>query len=111
MGYSKDEMTAHGWRATASTLLNECGKWNEDAIERSLAHTDRTSSAGHTIAGAIGRSGWICTNGGVTISIGSAMVAKSFLSIRRQSLRMGKWSVLPRDEDVPELRILGARRS
>ena len=41
MGFSKDEMTAHGWRATASTLLNECGKWNEDAIERSLAHADR----------------------------------------------------------------------
>lgn len=43
MGYSKEEMTAHGWRATASTLLNQCGKWNEDAIERSLAHTDRNA--------------------------------------------------------------------
>ena len=41
MGYSKEEMTAHGWRSTASTLLNESGKWNADAIERSLAHTDR----------------------------------------------------------------------
>ena len=46
MGYSKDEMTAHGWRATASTLLNESGKWNEDAIERSLAHTDRNQIRG-----------------------------------------------------------------
>ncbi|WP_340588536.1 tyrosine-type recombinase/integrase [Erythrobacter alti] len=46
MGYTKDEMTAHGWRATASTLLNESGKWNEDAIERSLAHTDRNQIRG-----------------------------------------------------------------
>lgn len=46
MGYSKDEMTAHGWRSTASTLLNECGRWNEDAIERSLAHTDRNQIRG-----------------------------------------------------------------
>ena len=40
MGYSKDEVTAHGFRATASTLLNESGKWNSDAIERQLAHID-----------------------------------------------------------------------
>ena len=38
MGYSKEEMTAHGFRATASSLLNESGKWQPDAIERSLAH-------------------------------------------------------------------------
>lgn len=38
MGFGKDEVTAHGLRATASTLLNECGMWNPDAIERSLAH-------------------------------------------------------------------------
>lgn len=46
MGYSNEEMTAHGWRSTASTLLNESGKWNEDAIERSLAHTDRNQIRG-----------------------------------------------------------------
>lgn len=46
MGYTKDEMTAHGWRSTASTLLNECGKWNADAIERSLAHTERNAVRG-----------------------------------------------------------------
>ncbi len=40
LGYSKDEMTAHGFRATASTLLNETGKWNPDAIERQLAHLE-----------------------------------------------------------------------
>lgn len=38
MGYSSDDMTAHGFRASASTLLNESGKWNPDAIERALAH-------------------------------------------------------------------------
>lgn len=38
LGYGKDEMTAHGFRATASTLLNESGKWTPDAIERALAH-------------------------------------------------------------------------
>jgi integrase len=31
-------MTAHGFRAIASTLLNEDGQWNPDAIERALAH-------------------------------------------------------------------------
>jgi integrase len=41
MGYSNDEMTAHGFRHTASTLLNESGLWNGDAIERQLAHIDR----------------------------------------------------------------------
>jgi len=38
LGYKGDEMTAHGFRAIASTLLNESGKWNPDAIERALAH-------------------------------------------------------------------------
>jgi len=40
LGYSSDEMTAHGFRAMAATLLNESGKWNPDAIERALAHGD-----------------------------------------------------------------------
>lgn len=39
MGYSKDQMTAHGFRTSASSFLNESGKWNPDAIERALAHT------------------------------------------------------------------------
>lgn len=38
LGYTSDEMTAHGFRAMASTLLNESGKWSPDAIERALAH-------------------------------------------------------------------------
>lgn len=41
LGYAKDEMTSHGFRAMASTLLNESGLWHPDAIERSLAHQDR----------------------------------------------------------------------
>ncbi|WP_447726636.1 tyrosine-type recombinase/integrase [Sphingomonas koreensis] len=41
LGFTGDEMTAHGFRAMASTLLNESGKWQPDAIERALAHKDR----------------------------------------------------------------------
>ena len=40
LGYSKDEATPHGFRATASTLLNESGLWSSDAIERQLAHVE-----------------------------------------------------------------------
>jgi integrase len=40
MGFNQDEVSAHGFRATASTLLNESGKFNPDAIERALAHQD-----------------------------------------------------------------------
>jgi integrase len=40
LGYGCDEMTAHGFRSMASTLLNESGKWSPDAIERALAHGD-----------------------------------------------------------------------
>jgi integrase len=40
MGFLAEEMTAHGFRAMASTLLNESGKWSPDAIERALAHKD-----------------------------------------------------------------------
>lgn len=38
LGYSGDEATAHGFRATASTLLNESGRWSPDAIEAELGH-------------------------------------------------------------------------
>ena len=41
LGFGGDEMTAHGFRAMPSTLLNESGKWLSDAIERALAHKDR----------------------------------------------------------------------
>jgi len=38
MGFKKDEATAHGFRATASTFLNESSPFSADAIERALAH-------------------------------------------------------------------------
>jgi integrase len=40
MGLGKDEMSAHGFRAAASSMLNESGLWHPDAIERQLAHDD-----------------------------------------------------------------------
>lgn len=40
MGYGAEEMTAHGFRASFSTLANESGLWNPDAIERALAHVE-----------------------------------------------------------------------
>jgi integrase len=40
MGYTGQDMTGHGFRSMASTLLNEQG-WNRDAIERQLAHGER----------------------------------------------------------------------
>jgi integrase len=46
MGFDKDEVSAHGLRATASTLLNESGLWNPDAIERALAHGESNAVRG-----------------------------------------------------------------
>lgn len=43
MGYGQEEMTSHGFRASASTLLNESGKWSSDAIERQLAHIEKNA--------------------------------------------------------------------
>ena len=43
LGYETGEMTAHGFRAMAATLLNEMGQWNPDAIERQLAHQEASS--------------------------------------------------------------------
>lgn len=40
LSYSGDQMTGHGFRSMASTLLNEQG-WSRDAIERQLAHGER----------------------------------------------------------------------
>lgn len=36
-------MTAHGFRSTASWLLNESGRWHPDVIERALAHQDKNA--------------------------------------------------------------------
>jgi integrase len=40
LGYAKAEVSVSGFRSTASTLLNEMGRWNPDAIERQLAHME-----------------------------------------------------------------------
>ena len=42
MGYTKDEMTGHGFRSMASTLLHEQG-WNHQVIESQLAHAERNA--------------------------------------------------------------------
>ncbi|MFO1352480.1 MAG: tyrosine-type recombinase/integrase [Gammaproteobacteria bacterium] len=42
LGFGKDEMTGHGFRSMASTILNEQG-WHHDAIERQLAHAERNN--------------------------------------------------------------------
>jgi integrase len=48
LGY-KGRMTGHGFRAVASTVLNESKRWGKDAIERQLAHreTDEVREAYH----------------------------------------------------------------
>ena len=42
MGYAKEEMSGHGFRAMASTILHEQG-WPSDIIERQLAHAEKNS--------------------------------------------------------------------
>lgn len=41
MGVDRQEHSAHGFRASASTLLNASNQFSPDAIERSLAHQDK----------------------------------------------------------------------
>jgi integrase len=52
MGFAHSEATAHGFRSSASTLLNESGKWLPDAIEAELAHVgaDNVRRAYHRAA-------------------------------------------------------------
>ncbi len=42
VGYTQEEMTAHGFRSTASTILNENG-FNPDVIEAALGHQEENS--------------------------------------------------------------------
>ena len=42
MGYAKEEVTAHGFRVTASTILNSRG-YDPDVIEAALAHQDKNA--------------------------------------------------------------------
>lgn len=41
MGFKATEATSHGFRATASSLLNESGLWHADAIEAELGHAGK----------------------------------------------------------------------
>jgi integrase len=41
LGYGHDDMVSHGFRALASTSLNEMNQWPVDVIERQLAHQER----------------------------------------------------------------------
>jgi integrase len=45
LGY-KGKMTGHGFRAVASTILNESGRFRADVIERQLAHCERDDVRG-----------------------------------------------------------------
>ncbi len=50
LGYAKNEMTGHGFRSMASTLLHELG-FSHDVIERQLAHGERNKvSAAYNFA-------------------------------------------------------------
>jgi integrase len=42
VGYTQEQMCAHGFRALASTNLNEQG-WNRDVIELSLSHVEKNA--------------------------------------------------------------------
>ena len=42
MGYSKEEVAAHGFRVTASIILNNRG-YGPDVIEAALAHQDKNA--------------------------------------------------------------------
>ena len=54
LGYSREEMTAHGFRATAATLLNQMGMWHPDAIEGNWHISIPMRPAGSTPAANIG---------------------------------------------------------
>ncbi|WP_018698725.1 tyrosine-type recombinase/integrase [Amorphus coralli] len=52
MGFGKEDMTSHGFRASASSLLNESNLWHADAIEAELGHAgaDEVRRAYHRAA-------------------------------------------------------------
>ena len=56
MGFAKEEMSGHGFRAMASTILHEQG-WPSDVNERQLAHTNETALRLPTLIPSIYRNG------------------------------------------------------
>jgi Phage integrase family/Arm DNA-binding domain len=77
LAFGKDEATAHGFRSTASTLLNESGKWHPDAIERALSHGDSNACVGHTTGATTGMNASAWRSGGAITSISCAKAARS----------------------------------
>lgn len=57
MGIAKDEMSGHGFRAMARTILDEVLSVRPDLIEHRLAHAVRDPTAEHKIEQRICRSG------------------------------------------------------
>lgn len=46
MGYSKDDLTSHGFRSSMSTILNESDLFKSEWIEAQLSHTDKNTIRG-----------------------------------------------------------------
>jgi len=46
LGFASNEVSPHGFRVTACTLLNEHG-WRSEAIERQLAHGSSDAASRH----------------------------------------------------------------
>jgi len=69
LGYASDEMTAHGFRAMASTLLNESGKWHSELSSGRLPTPTMTRCGLPIIAAHIGKSASKWLNGGAITSI------------------------------------------
>jgi integrase len=69
IGFAKDEVTAHGLRSTASTLLNESGKWHPMPSNARSPTATATRSAASTIAATTGMSGCGWRSGGATTSM------------------------------------------
>ena len=67
MGYAKDEMCGHGFRAMAATRLNEMGRWPTGSAAvplRNVAHGSLPSSASRPRSKALpaaGRARWRCS--------------------------------------------------
>ena len=63
LGYTKEEVCSHGFRSTASTLLNESGRFNPDTIEAQLAHRPQGGAVRADDDLVVGLSGTACGAG------------------------------------------------
>jgi integrase len=57
LGFSKDQMTGHGFRSAASSMLNESGLWSADALSVNWPMLMPTACAGPMPGRTIGKSG------------------------------------------------------